>query len=136
MVGINNEAMFEDKEHDIEKLKGFLEEKEAFRYTCFIDNQNHARDSKSRLFFSCALQHLLVTAKSYQEKKRDSQPSLLLFLFIFVQFLGVYNSCGYQGIPCLILLVNNVVSYVGSPGEGFGRALSNSLDAIAMEKEE
>ncbi|KAG0077591.1 hypothetical protein BGZ90_006893 [Linnemannia elongata] len=94
VVGINNEAMFEDKEHDVEKLKGFLEErKDAFRYTSYIDNQNHARD-------------------------------------------GLYNSCGYQGIPCLILLVNNVVSYVGSPGEEFERALSNSLDATAMEKEE
>ncbi|KAG9067974.1 hypothetical protein KI688_011565 [Linnemannia hyalina] len=94
VVGVNNEGIFEDKEHDVEKLEGFLEEKKnAFRYTCFIDNQNHARDS-------------------------------------------VYNHCGYQGIPCLILLVNNIVSYVGSPGEGFKQALSNSLDAIALEKEE
>ncbi|KAF9156413.1 hypothetical protein BG015_005382 [Linnemannia schmuckeri] len=94
VVGVNNEAMFEDKEHDVQKLKEVLEEKkDDFRYTSFIDTQNHARDS-------------------------------------------VYNPCGYQGIPCLILLVNNVVSYVGSPGEGFERALSNSLDAVAMEREE
>lgn len=59
MVGINNEAMFEDKEHDVEKLKGFLvEKKDAFRYTSYIDNQNHARDSKSLLFFLFALSTL------------------------------------------------------------------------------
>ncbi|KAF8949296.1 hypothetical protein BGZ47_006833 [Haplosporangium gracile] len=94
VVGVNDEAMFEDKEYDVQKLKEFLEEKkDDFRYTSYIDTHNHARDN-------------------------------------------VYNPCGYQGIPCLILLVNNVVSYVGSPGEGFERALSNSLDAVAMEREE
>ncbi|KAF9901592.1 hypothetical protein EC991_005987 [Linnemannia zychae] len=49
---------------------------------------------------------------------------------------SVFKHCGYQAIPCLILLVNNIVSYVGSPGEAFERALSNSLDAVAMEREE
>lgn len=93
------------------------------------------------LFFFFTFQHLLVATAGQnkdltRKKKRDSQPTLLLSLFIFVQFLGVFNPCGYQGVPCLILLVNNVVSYVGSPGEGFERALSNSLDAIAMTKEE
>ncbi|KAK3847682.1 MAG: hypothetical protein J3R72DRAFT_430563 [Linnemannia gamsii] len=49
---------------------------------------------------------------------------------------SVFKHCGYQAIPCLILLVNNIVSYVGMPGEAFDRAMSNSLDAVAMEKEE
>ncbi|KAF9127574.1 hypothetical protein BGW39_005775 [Mortierella sp. 14UC] len=92
VVGVNNEAMFEEKEHDVEKLKAFLDEnKEAFQYPVVIDKENHARDS-------------------------------------------VFKHCGYQAIPCLILLVNNIVSYVGSPGEAFEQALSNSLDAVAMEE--
>lgn len=141
MVGINNEAMFQDKEHDVEKLKSFLEEKkDAFRYTCFIDNQNHARDSKSRLFFFLP-SSLVCNSRSKQRANTKKKKTRLSTAFtsipvIFAQLIGVYNRCGYKGIPCLILFVNNVASYVGGPGEGFERALSNSLDAITMEKEE
>ncbi|KAG0292715.1 hypothetical protein BGZ96_003784 [Linnemannia gamsii] len=47
---------------------------------------------------------------------------------------SVFSHCGYQAIPCLVVVVNNIVSYVGSPGRGFERALRNSLDAVAMEE--
>ena len=48
IVGINNESMFRPKDHDVEKVKTFLEEnKEAFRYTVYIDTpEGHARDCK------------------------------------------------------------------------------------------
>jgi thiol-disulfide isomerase/thioredoxin len=51
VVGVNNEAMFEDKEQNVEQLKEFLaENKAAFRYTNVIDKENHARESKFSLF--------------------------------------------------------------------------------------
>lgn len=53
IIGINNESMFQAKDHDVEKVKEFLEnKKEDFRYTGYIDTpEGHARDSKFFFLF-------------------------------------------------------------------------------------
>ena len=61
--------------------------------------------------------------------------SIIILFGCFPSIAAVFKKCGYQAIPCLILLVNNVVSYVGSPGKAFERALNNSLEAVALENE-
>ncbi|GJJ79126.1 hypothetical protein EMPS_11485 [Entomortierella parvispora] len=86
IVGINNEAMFRPKDHDVEHVKKFLEEKkDDFRYTVYVDTpEGHARDT-------------------------------------------VYKTCEYKAIPCVVLLVDNVVTYVGNPREPFIAALELAL---------
>ncbi|KAF9210015.1 hypothetical protein BGZ49_008513 [Haplosporangium sp. Z 27] len=49
----------------------------------------------------------------------------------------VYSKCGYEGIPCLITVVNNIVNYVRGPGEEFDKVLADSLEMeYAIAKEE
>ncbi|KAF9092164.1 hypothetical protein BGX23_004564 [Mortierella sp. AD031] len=46
VFGINNEAMFDDREQDVEMIRHFVDDhKDAFRYPMTIDVHNHARDS-------------------------------------------------------------------------------------------
>ncbi|KAF9210014.1 hypothetical protein BGZ49_008512 [Haplosporangium sp. Z 27] len=42
----------------------------------------------------------------------------------------VYNPGAYRGIPCVILLVDGVVTYVGSPQENFRPTLEKALEAV------
>ncbi|KAI1319447.1 hypothetical protein EDD11_004024 [Mortierella claussenii] len=45
----------------------------------------------------------------------------------------VYNPGGYRGIPCVILLADGVVKYVGSPQENFRPTLEDVLETIEAE---
>ncbi|KAG0216531.1 hypothetical protein BGX28_000045 [Mortierella sp. GBA30] len=82
IVGINNEGMSKKAEHDIEKIKTFLEDKEdTFRYTIVIDNNDHAKQT-------------------------------------------AFENTGFKGIPCLVIIKDNIVFYVGGLGEDFEAALS------------
>ncbi|KAF9175936.1 hypothetical protein BGX21_008346 [Mortierella sp. AD011] len=94
IVGVNNDSMFTEKEHDVEKLKTFLEEKkQGFRYTVYIDTpEGHARDS-------------------------------------------VYKKTEYRAIPCVIVVVGGVVTYVGCPDENFKNALEVALAPITAKEE-
>lgn len=47
--------------------------------------------------------------------------------------LAVYNPGGYRGIPCVILLVDGIVTYVGSPQEDFRQVLEETLDFLEAE---
>ncbi|KAF9361569.1 hypothetical protein BGX26_001574 [Mortierella sp. AD094] len=50
---------------------------------------------------------------------------------------NVFSKCGYERIPCLIIVVNGVVKYVGGPGEGFDTVLTGVLETeYAIAKEE
>ncbi|KAF9294629.1 hypothetical protein BGZ88_003588 [Linnemannia elongata] len=42
----------------------------------------------------------------------------------------VYNPGGYRGIPCVILLVDGIVTYVGSPQENFRPVLEHTLNFV------
>ncbi|KAF8977458.1 hypothetical protein BGZ46_007375, partial [Entomortierella lignicola] len=54
-----------------------------------------------------------------------------------VAVVGVNNECGYEGIPCLITVANNIVNYVRGPGEEFDKVLADSLEMeYAIAKEE
>ncbi|KAG0044695.1 hypothetical protein BGZ83_010083 [Gryganskiella cystojenkinii] len=45
-VGINNDGIFEDKEHDVKKVRACLESnKEAFKFANFIDDRNYIREN-------------------------------------------------------------------------------------------
>ncbi|KAG0300311.1 hypothetical protein BGZ98_009272 [Dissophora globulifera] len=43
---------------------------------------------------------------------------------------NVYNPGQYRGIPCVILIVDGVVQYVGSPQETFRPTLEEALEAV------
>ncbi|KAF9092166.1 hypothetical protein BGX29_006448 [Mortierella sp. GBA35] len=45
----------------------------------------------------------------------------------------VYNPAGYRGIPCVVLLVDGTVTYVGSPQENFRSVLEQTLEFIETE---
>ncbi|KAF9436102.1 hypothetical protein BGZ76_004811 [Entomortierella beljakovae] len=42
----------------------------------------------------------------------------------------VYNPSGYRGIPCVIMLVDGVVNYVGSPQENFRQILEQAIEFV------
>ncbi|KAF9936395.1 hypothetical protein BGZ65_002424 [Modicella reniformis] len=47
IVGVNNESMISEEEHDVEKVRTFLSENnwDVFRYTVYVDTpENHARE--------------------------------------------------------------------------------------------
>ncbi|KAK3847680.1 MAG: hypothetical protein J3R72DRAFT_430559 [Linnemannia gamsii] len=46
---------------------------------------------------------------------------------------SVYNPAGYRGIPCVVLLVDGIVTYVGSPQENFRSVLEQTLDFLETE---
>jgi thiol-disulfide isomerase/thioredoxin len=48
IVGVNNESIFYDRGHDVEKVRSFLEEnKDGFRYTVYVDTlKGHAKECK------------------------------------------------------------------------------------------
>ncbi|KAF9361568.1 hypothetical protein BGX26_001573 [Mortierella sp. AD094] len=94
IIGVNNESMFSEKEHNVEKVKTFLEEnKEGFRYTVYVDTpEGHAKES-------------------------------------------VYAKTEYRAIPCVVLVVDGVVTYVGPPREDFKAALEVALAPITAKEE-
>ncbi|KAF8918032.1 hypothetical protein BGZ58_004924 [Dissophora ornata] len=84
--------MFSSKEHDVEKVKNFVEENaEAFRYTICVDKENHALEN-------------------------------------------IYKRGGYQAIPCVVIAVDNVITYVGSASETFEAELINTLKIVSVEE--
>ena len=52
-----------------------------------------------------------------------------------VDQIAVYNPAGYRGIPCLVLVVDSEVVYVGSPEDGFRETLEKALELLATETE-
>lgn len=91
IVGVNNESIFYDRGHDVEKVKSFLEEnKDGFRYTVYVDT-------------------LKGNAKE-----------------------AVYVKSGYQAIPCVIIVVDGVVTFVGPPQEDFKAALNEALGRVPL----
>lgn len=56
----------------------------------------------------------------------------IYFFFLLSHFfVAVYKVCEYKAIPCVILLVDGIVSYVGSPRDEFKAALE-----VALKKDE
>jgi hypothetical protein len=53
--------------------------------------------------------------------------------YFIIHKLAVYNPGGYRGIPCVILLVDGIVTYVGSPQENFRPILEQTLAFLEAE---
>ncbi|KAG0300313.1 hypothetical protein BGZ98_009274 [Dissophora globulifera] len=94
IVGINNESIFAEQEHDVAKVQTFLETNKAgFRYTIYVDTPDgHARES-------------------------------------------VYKKSEYRAIPCVIVVVDGVVLFVGEPGNEFKAVLEEALAVVAAKEE-
>ncbi|KAF9964578.1 hypothetical protein BGZ70_006250 [Mortierella alpina] len=94
IVGVNNESMFVQKDHDVAELKSFLTtNKDGFRYTVYIDTpEGYARDS-------------------------------------------VYKAAEYKAIPCVIVVVNGIVTFVGPPQEAFKAALEKAVEEVPAKEE-
>ncbi|KAF9272907.1 alpha 1,2-mannosyltransferase 2.4.1 [Mortierella alpina] len=94
IVGVNNESMFREREHNAAEVKSFLtENKDGFRYTVYVDTpEGHARES-------------------------------------------VYKKTEYKAIPCVIVVVNGTVTFVGPPQEAFKAALEKALVEVPAKEE-
>jgi hypothetical protein len=46
--------------------------------------------------------------------------------------IAVYVKSGYQAIPCVIIVVDGVVTFVGPPQEDFKAALNEALGRVSL----
>ncbi|KAF9092163.1 hypothetical protein BGX23_004563 [Mortierella sp. AD031] len=78
----------------------------------------------------------IVDVKAFlDEHKKDIRYTIYVDTEEGHAFETVYKLSEYRAIPCVIVLVEGVVTYVGSPSEDFVRALEKSLEPVAAKEE-
>lgn len=59
--------------------------------------------------------------------------SCINHVFFFSSFLAVYKATAYRGIPCVVLVIDGLVTYVGAPQEQFRLTLDEAIETIALQ---
>jgi len=54
------------------------------------------------------------------------------FSFPFSSCLAVYKATAYRGIPCVVLVIDGLVTYVGAPQEQFRLTLDEAIETITL----
>lgn len=45
----------------------------------------------------------------------------------------MYKATAYRGIPCVVLVIDGLVTYVGAPQEQFRLTLDEAIETIALQ---
>jgi hypothetical protein len=48
-------------------------------------------------------------------------------------YLAVYKATAYRGIPCVVLVIDGLVTYVGAPQEQFRLTLDEAIEAVSLQ---
>lgn len=160
VIGINNESIFGvTKPADMDLLSSFLEaNREGFRYTVLVDNdEGYAKDS-TFVFLRCLRWRCIYFVRPHPHRgprnniDQDGGQivhvhtpflSMLLHLTMWLSFslvlsncllcLAVYKATAYRGIPCVVLVIDGLVTYVGAPQEQFRLTLDEAIETISLQ---